>query len=727
MSLSLNRRLLASAFAVVLVGGAGCGGCGEDDLVKPKCASDADCLADPDFGEGWFCNLSSGKCEVDVHECGSGSESECCPGQICTDPALQCWDKWTPCDDDASCSVKGMHCQRPWGVRPTSAEEGETKGGCGYEKCGTGGACAEEGTACFNGWCVGGIPCRGGCKSGEVCTTVNDRCFKPLEANGWPMGSGGSCAATCAPGTILVFVDGTNVFNRCDKSQKECRCEPLPAVKANDTARFTAAADGGAKVLVSAYDTDHGDLVVHTFDKATFKREKTEWIDGVPTSGAITGDPEGPRSGRDAPGPDVGQHTSIAFDKANSTTHISYYAVKDAATPLGDLKYAKRSGTGAWKFHVVDGKSDAGTENGDTGLYSSLTLDAAGFPVIAYFQKGGVGADAFKTALRFARAKVREPERASDWTLTTVDTGIRTPPPCSNPVCVEAEVCTESTTTANGVCRTKAAKATDCKTSPTDASARACTSDEACVLNAALAPVCAASLRASTLAGLPEGNGLMPSVAYLEEKPVIVWYDRNARVLKGVIATSDSASAGAIFRAQDIKILDDGSRPDAPVGAVPHDVGQFPSLAIGPADAGSRIAVAYMDLSAHQLRVVTAKAAWADLTPAALRVVDNGKGEPGTDPTLFVGADTAIAFDAAKNLSVLYQDATQGDLRIAEQQAGGQTFTIRTLKPGGLAVGAAGFYNALLVDGSTRFAAHTLIKAASASQSANKVELFQVQ
>jgi hypothetical protein len=217
---------------------------------------------------------------------------------------------------------------------------------------------------------------------------ANNKChpIKPKSAGGDP-----SCEQSCTEGHLLVYTnsDYTDAFNWCDPAKAmPCECAALPPVAANDTARHSAAALAGDKILVSAYDGTlvaggtHGDLVLHTFTKATQKLEKTEWVDGVPTSGTVFGDPTGPRGGRIAAGPDVGQYTSIAQDSAGSVTHIAYYAKTDGQAPVGNLKYARRSGTGKWQIHVVDGQNDQGSDTADTGLYTALTLAPDGAPVI---------------------------------------------------------------------------------------------------------------------------------------------------------------------------------------------------------------------------------------------------------------------------------------------------------------------------------------------------------
>lgn len=712
---SASALILRACLMAAVVAGCDCDEGGLNQTCQ-TCGSDADCSGISENcggGPNSFCDLRTHSCKQDKFECSGDTpnDSECCPGQGCASVAQLCVDRYENCTEDSGCALRGQVC-KPLG-NPASGN------GCTFERCGSDGACG-EGLDCFNGFCVGQVPCsdpirgRIGCRTGEVCVPAANSCYRlpPSGTAGWPAG----CFESCPAGTMLVFKDSTNVFNRCDRTEvaRDCTCEALPPLPARDTARHSSAAAAAQSIFVSAYDDDHGDLVVHTFDK-TGKFVKTEWIDGVPDTGTVVADPNGPRRGIDASGIDVGQHTSITHDARNGATHVAYYAVRNGTTPVGDLRYARKTGDGAWVTMTVDGSVN-GADIADTGLYTSITT-TDGVPVIAYFQKAGVGNDSFKTAVKVARATRKDPSGPADWKITVVEGGTRTPPPCSANPCSESQVCVESSVAgSNGICRTRVTENDATLTEQEKAVCKSCGSSESCVRDAANQVKCLDSLRASTLAQLPEGNGLFTSIAYMDGKAVVVWYDGNRKVLKGSIADSDDGTRGAIFTT--IVTLDDGSVPGA-TNVTPHDVGQFASLAVGPADAAKRLAVAYFDVSSRQLRVITAKAGWQEITPASARVVDDGRGTPESDPLLFVGADTTVAFDAQKNVVVAYQDSTSNDLRLAKQQSAGG-FQVSTLK----AEGAGGFYASLTSDGSKLFVSHAIIKAASASESANKLEVI---
>jgi hypothetical protein len=674
---------------------------------------DSDCTKDN------YCDTATNKCVSDIHTCNSltdagppSAANTCCPGQKCNANISQCTDVYTtPCTTDSDCTTPGQYCEMALGVYPKGP-------GCTFHKCGDGGTC-DSGLSCFDSYCVAGPPCGGGCAPGSVCTPVNNFCFQPQNPSA-------QCMQSCGPGTELVFTNGLNVFDHCDFAEEaDCTCEPFPNLTTNDGARFSQAALTSSQVLVSAYDGQYGDLILHTYDRNTLQEASgsPEWIDGVPAMGTITGNTMGGRNGISTPGPDVGRYTSIAVDPSSKATHISYYSVATdgsqnvpvaSAMPLQNLSYARRVGTGAWTvIKVVDGQDSSGTDTGDVGMYSHITLAPDGSPVIAYFQRSGVSANAAQTALKVARATTPTPASASDWTIVTVDTGTRTLPPCGGMTCPSGKACVATAAAPNGACTTTSGMCAGAD------GGSACGSSQTCVIETS-APVCDTTLTASTLVNLPEGNGLMPSITYVGNVPVVVWYDHANGQLKGVIATSDSAAHGPVFDSTKIMVLDDGTAAGGTGKA--HDVGRFPSVAVGPSQ---QIAVTYFDATAQQTLLLTAKSDWTNMTPpGSMRVIDNGSGaaSPYKDTVLFVGANSSVQFVNGK-IEVVYQDATGETLRLATQASPtGPVAFSKVLAQ----TGAGGFYASLAADGSGAYASHATIYAVNATTPNNQLQVVKL-
>ena len=93
---------------------------------------------------------------------------------------------------------------------------------------------------------------------------------------------------------------------------------------------------------------------------------------------------------------EMGMYTSLALD-ASGYPHISYYDDTN-----DDLKYAHWDGT-AWQIETVDSA-------GDVGLYTSLALNALGYPHISYY-------DGTNDDLKYARWD------GTAWQIETVDAG----------------------------------------------------------------------------------------------------------------------------------------------------------------------------------------------------------------------------------------------------------------------------------------------------------------
>lgn len=78
----------------------------------------------------------------------------------------------------------------------------------------------------------------------------------------------------------------------------------------------------------------------------------------------------------------VGAHTSLALD-SSGYPHISYFycgILYYSKCDSVDLRYAYQDATG-WYTQTVDAP-------GDVGYYTSLALDASGYPHISYYDAG---------------------------------------------------------------------------------------------------------------------------------------------------------------------------------------------------------------------------------------------------------------------------------------------------------------------------------------------------
>jgi len=287
----LSASLLPSLVLMTVFAACHCDSAPPKPFVKPceqndDCKTDEDCQqlkANPKTGApdadptNWACNVTNHLCVQKQRTC--ADDTDCGPGQACNQTIGTCTDKYTQCttDDPTACAVKGQYCEPALGVFPVSS-------GCTFHTCTEDPECA-DGLSCFNGYCVGEPPCLGGCAPGSVCTPANNLCYKlkmddttgMVDTKTFPFSG---CDQSCSAGTILVFQDGHNVFNTfnpgpvdlCDVSKGSaltCVCAPLPKIKALDGARFSSSTVAGDKILVSAYDGDHGDLIIHTYKKGT--------------------------------------------------------------------------------------------------------------------------------------------------------------------------------------------------------------------------------------------------------------------------------------------------------------------------------------------------------------------------------------------------------------------------------------------------------------------------
>ena len=710
MSSLARRGALAALITVTSIGGCKCG---SKVTTAGTCSSDSECVDQNGGNDRWFCDKTKTPpvCALKPKQC--DTSADCCPGQVCNVGGHFCFDKYTPCSVDGTCPATAQVCQTI-GV----FAKGQ---GCTFNKCATDGSCA-SGTSCFNKYCVGEPPCNGGCSNGKVCITATNLCSPPP--------ADGSCKQSCPNGKMLVLTNPDNIFDLCNPASETCECDSLPPLQTRDVARYSSLAVSGSTVFVSAYDGEYGGLVVHTFDKGSLAApQKSQWVDGVPATGHIGGDLNGPRGGITDVGPDVGRYTSIAASAAGDL-YVAYYDNDN-----GDLKFAARYGgpLAPWSVMTVDGSTPVGSTptNGDLGLFTSIALMQNGTPAIAYFRRGSYDNNAkneqgTSTALLYAVATKVQPQVAADWKVigagnlagADVDTLIRPPPPCNNG-CKTSELCIDDPNAANG--QRCAVATTGC--SP------ACVGTNLCVKDSDVngTPVCRTTEAAAILAELPQGTGLMPSLAFMDDHPVIAYYDSVNRAVKAV-----QGSGTGLLPSFAAPVEIDGH--DTGAGAVQRDTGRFPALAISanPSAPGGRIAIAFGDRTSQQLVLyqsngLTAHAAHAQPgAPGLIHLVDDGRPAAGDPwhPQSLPGAQTSIVFTPSGKIALAYQDATPVNLMLASYDP----VTLKTVSRSTVRMtGSTGFYPHLALDQTgAAFVSSATIKEAPGLLPANRLTVDQV-
>ena len=268
----------------------------------------------------------------------------CCPGMFCM-PDGNCVvapSRIDACERDEQCKA-GQRCLD----RPRVSTETKT---CGFPPLDDKGGCPDGGQP-FNQRCVTGTPCGGGCDTGKVCNVDTNKCDdRPTSRPGFEDG----CGQECASGQMLVYANpDLMLFDGC--CEVRCECAVVPAIDPGAFGSYMDVALGADRLYVSGYNSTYGDLMLGTFTRATLLPEQSEYVDGVPTDSAPTGNPNGPRGGREAPGANVGRHTSIALQ--GDEPRIAYYDV-DGRT----LKYAAYDAASAsFRLSLIDdGQSEPG-------------------------------------------------------------------------------------------------------------------------------------------------------------------------------------------------------------------------------------------------------------------------------------------------------------------------------------------------------------------------------
>jgi hypothetical protein len=426
-------------------------------------------------------------------------------------------------------------------------------------------------------------------------------------------GCGSDCNQPCGPALPLGLVGAYTSI-----------------AKAPDGTLWVAGYDDAVVDGNTGVDTLYGDLVVGKYDSG---KQQVQWVtvDGLPpapTDGSCpANDPKGWRGGSTDSGPDVGLWTSIAID-ANGHPIVAYYDATNQA-----LKFASSADGVAWTTHTI-----AANPGSDIGRYAKL-LVANGKPAVAYstVEKGTGGHTRSKVSV--AHGNVATPASPSDWSIE--DALVDETGPCrSANDCDANQACT---TTGGGTC------------APTVSGCSGCSSSQACVTSGN-APACVAIKQATDLHPYPIGVGDYIAMASAPNGLALVAYDR---VHGNLLGLSNAGGAWSVI------VLDGetGSR-SAGTAVDTGDDGVGASLFV--ATSGDWH-VSYVDGITESLKYlfIPNGALSNTLTP---QIVDDGTGVDGakfTDGMHIVGDDSFVRANDDGTVTITYQDATVGALRIA--------------------------------------------------------------
>ncbi len=667
----------------------------EDEGRRPN-EDDDPCGAGERFVKG---TCQAERCDAEA----DGWVPGCCPGTVCTAGGL-CQVRPSQvvlCETDDDCDTPGQHCIERARVNP----EAKT---CGFLPPNELGECPSGGQV-FNARCIVEAPCGGACAAGSVCNIDTNSCeappsFAPEAAHG--------CDASCGAAQILVYKDpDAMLFDQC--CEVTCECQTLPALAPGAWGRYSDMVLTDNSILVSGYDATYGDLVLGNFGRLSAELQDLDYIDGVPSSGPVVANPEGPRGGRDEPGPDVGTHTALAVQ--NGTPRIAYYD-----NEAKDLRYASfNAGSGTWTLSLIDDGRDATeADTGDVGRYTSLVIDGAGIAHVTYYAHRAQPNGVVMTGPMYARAKSQNPTGYDDWDRVPIEEVRSCDAACGANACVldaGAPTCLAPTVGCNCACdqacvvtgggaacrqklpgRLDEPCGGDCESGfkcvdddgvetcmlELDAGCGGCNEGELCIDDGdgvTPAPACKIETPFSRIEGVPEGVGLFTSLVLEGGVPVVVYYDRLRSHLRGAVA---SFPAGGD--------ISGGFAPGAVACDPNEDFGQHASLALTPGG----VAVAFQGEEGKNLWICTG----TDLDDCGqnLELVDDGARQASAS---LVGAYASLVYDVAGDrYYIAYADQTQNDLVLSYGQPGNWGLT--TL----LADGAFGSFARLAIAGGVGYA-----------------------
>lgn len=367
-----------------------------------------------------------------------------------------------------------------------------------------------------------------------------------------------------------------------------------------------------------------GDLVVGKYDAA---KKAFDWsvADGLPPAreeGVCTdADPRGWRGGEDEAGPNVGLYTSIQF--SGSTPIVSYFDLSKKR-----LRVATLAEDGTWASYILREVS-----KGEAGRSARMIM-VDGKPVMAFAQVEPVdGSGKIRSKVVVARSKVAVPRSATDWSFEDAITDETTP--CRTGWCRSGDVCQ-----ASGQCATSASGC-----------APACSATQACVKSGATS-TCSATGPSGQLDTYAPITGAVTRIAVGKSGTLaLAAYDRQ----HGNLLVSRFTGG------KWVTVVADGETGDrtANTAVDTGDVGIGANVVI--ADDGT-ILVSYVNGSTEDLRIISVSSAGV---VGKSEIVDDGFDAGWSDGKHFVGDDSAMTLDASGTLTIAYQDATAGTLRVS--------------------------------------------------------------
>ena len=668
--------------------------CGKSSLKNEAgiCAKDTKCAANDQYRKGQCLKARCDNSNI------ANPNKDCCPGQLCEFNG-ECVDEAQTCAKDDDCSG-GQTCQ----PRP---EVRADKNICSFPIPASNGTCADAGYVAFDKRCIRDLPCGGACPDAQVCNIETNACEILPDI---PT-TNSACSQSCASGSIKVYADPDSaVYHQC--CAVTCACDVLPPLQVGQFGRDASAALARDEIVVASYNFTYGDLVVTHHSKADGSQTAIEFVDGVPATGTLAGDPKGYRNGIKDPGPNVGEFSSVVVG-TDGHIRVTYYDIDHQ-----DLKYAEKTDSG-WVVHTVDGA-------GMVGKYSFLEIMNGGSRLrVSYLLESGpkagqaAGDNTLYTGLRYIESDSQSPTSAAGWHQPVdIDVQPIKAIPCGG-TCQAGEICVEVTGT-----QTCAATASDCTgVAPTN-------------------QVCAKPHGSNTSGyyvqdaipstiELPPAIGLFSSMVESGGYLFIAYYDNYTE--KGsnpadpqigqlraiVLPTQATGDIQVPLTAAPIT-LDTGMVCGA--GSF-HDVGRFTSIA---ANAAGEIGIAYMDARAKALRYFSALSVndFVNATPvgsclpdpasintratiARISVADDGVDAASSEVN-FVGANASLIFDASGKAQVAYQDSRANSLKLTTETAQGSlNFAPKVLDK--VTGESLGWFSQLLSDGVHSWVMHARI------------------